>query len=656
MKSQVNALLHVLLGVCKDVQAAYPALKGFEKDTSRLPLLCRTRGLGLFTLDLPNLDALLLRGLEDGRLSLSGPLTQSVSPRIRVPKFLSGLWLRVFDKSACLKEDVDATAVFFLRQIFCLGKRIEVVCSNRRREAALETYHGIERSLRMPTLGWSDDRLVHRVGIADNSLEQAIASGKHLPLFPLEMQEEKEMSPRTNRTRLQRLQQVADIVVGSMKFFEPVSLSAELEEESLGIGFRHGPGAVSERFNQSEKFDFKNWPNKLDDWFPFEFCGKTAGSPKERPLNNEKSSRLILVPKTAKSPRIIAAEPAAHQWCQQLIRSYFVMETKSNPLLGYFVNFARQDLSGDLVVRASRDRKLATVDLSDASDRLSCWTVERVFRSNPSVLHALHAARTRLLRDSVSKHPGFLKLRKFASQGTAVTFPVQSVVFLCIALAASMQHGKITPRRILSLRNKVRVYGDDIILPSTGYEEILVLLDLLQLKANKAKCYVSGHFRESCGSDAFLGVDVTPVKPKTVLPDGPASRQAVVDTINNLFVKGLWNASHSLESLLPPRVQRGLRIVGPGDAGLVGLRSYCGSDESHLKQRWNSRLHRYESRVWGLRPRTRKSRTEGFEGLLAFFARKHCPSNARDSEHIELRGARDGLSWEPMCASSLVHA
>jgi len=650
MKSQVNALLHVLLGICKDVQVAYPAYKEVSRDIERLTLICQTRGLGLFTLDLPSLDAMLLHGLEAGRLTLKGPLCHRVSKRVKVPRLFSGLWLRVFDKDACLKSDADATAIFFLRQLTLLGKKIEVGCSFDRREAALENYHGIERQLRNPTLGWEFDELVSVVDDCDISLEQAIADRYQKTLFS-EEEEESSCNEGLTRLRLRRMQEVADVVIGSMKFFEPVSLSESLEQESLGIGFKHGPGAVAEKLGQVQKWAFPNWPRKLDEWFPYVFCGKTAGSDRERPSHHEMASRLICVPKTAKGPRIIAAEPTAHQWCQQIIRAFFVEETKRNPLVGSFINFSKQKLSGDLVVQASRDRKLATVDLSDASDRLSCWTVERVFRSNQSVLHALHAARTRLLRDDVSLNPGFLKLKKFASQGTATTFPVQSLVFLCAALAASLPHGRITAQRILALRGKVRVYGDDIILPCTGYEGLVSLLDSLQLKVNVAKSYINGKFRESCGSDAYSGYDVTPVKPKTLVPDGPTSRQAVVDTINNLFVKGLWNASDSLRDLLPLRLQRGIRIVGPCDVGTTGFASYSGSYEHHLTRRWNSSLHRSEVRVWGVKPRTLRSRVEGFEGLLAFFASKHNPEHARDCEHLETRGTRDGFAWEPACTS-----
>jgi hypothetical protein len=160
MKSQANALLHVLTEfLLGDVLSAYPALEGIDLDVKRIALYCQTRGLALFTLDLPNLDAILLDGLENGRLRLSGPLTRRVSKKVKVPRLFSGLWLRVFDRDACLRQEVDITALYFLRQIACLGKKISVECSEDRVEAVLEEYHNVERELRRPSLDWDADIL-----------------------------------------------------------------------------------------------------------------------------------------------------------------------------------------------------------------------------------------------------------------------------------------------------------------------------------------------------------------------------------------------------------------------------------------------------------------------------------------------------------------
>lgn len=651
MKSQVSVLLHVMRGLCEDVQAAYPEMRGVSQDYMRLALYCQTRGLGLFTLDLPHLDSLLLRGLETGRLMLEGPLTRRVSKRIKVPLLFRGLWLRVFDKDLCLQEDVDTSAILFLRQIFCLGKRVQVECSVDRRMTTIRNFHNVERELRRPSLEWSDDSIsLNRIN--DISLVDCVSDPAIGMLIPPRRAKVlvggHEQTRMRDRDFLEQCQRVADFVLNALPTFEPLTFSRELEQSGKGIGFRHGPGAVAEGLGQHEKSCFPNWPHKLQEWFPYEYCGKTIGSPRERPLNHEMPSRLICVPKTAKGPRLIAAEPVAHQWCQQIILRWLTVEIEKS-FIGYFINFRRQSLSGDLVLGASLDRKLATVDLSDASDRLTCWTVERMFRTHKSLLSALHAARTRYLKDDLSPDISFTKLVKFASQGTATTFPVQSIVFLIIALASAIGDRKVTLRNILKCRNQVRVFGDDIIIPTHGYARLCRIMELLQLKVNMAKSYVAGHYRESCGTDGYQGDDVTPVKPRLIVADGPDSCQAVVDTSNNLFLKGFCHASHNLTQTLPPRIQRGLRVVGIRESGFSGLTSYCGSDERHLVKRWNSRLHRHEGRIWRLSPKALKRDRNGFETLLDFFASSHSPGNPRTvSEYGRIRKVRSDLLWEPL--------
>jgi len=726
MKSQVNALLHVVQnGLFKDAILTYPALEGsLLKDMRRLALYCQSRGLGFFTLDLPHLHSIFLNGVKEGRLSLEGPLSRAVSKEVRVPRLFSGLWLRVFDKDACLKHEVDATAVAYLRMFLTFGSKLQVECSKDRIRAVMGAYYDVESKLRKPTLGWTDDNLglshtPHNVGcgtwnpelrdrtsngnalgtetrdlyvgihsycgfnrnshghlfdspliagksIGDNDsgdslrlynrpmhvhLVQAMdgSSDFHshsLPLFRKERGLEERVKLLEDQRILRQIQKVADLIVGSMSYYDPVEFSTQQDSDSNGIGFKHGPGAVAEGLKSWEKSQFPNWPQKLQNTFPYEVCGRTAGSPEVRPPNHEVASKLMSVPKTAKGPRLIAAEPASHMWCQQLTWRWLEREWKKM-FSSQFISFRDQTLSGDLVLKASRDRELVTIDLSDASDRLTCWTVERMFRCNPSLLTALHAARTRYLRDSVSKDGDFLLLRKFASQGTATTFPIMSLVMAFISIGSTIE-GEPTMAKIRKLGNQVRVFGDDIIIPSHGYVRLCRAMELLQLKVNMAKSYASGHFRESCGQDGYLGYDVTPIRPKTIVGDSPASCQAVVDNANNLFNKGYWHASNACLDLLPARLRRGIRIVGHNDVGFSGLTSYSGSDESHLIQRWNPSLHRYEVRVWQLFVQSQKRPRDGYSALLDFFASKHSHEYSRTvSEFADVRKTRIGLLWEP---------
>jgi len=719
MKSQVSALLHVTKGIITDVTSTYPELKEkLSKDLDRLTLYSQTRGLGLFTLDLPHLESLLLRALEEGRLSLEGPLSKVVSSVTKVPRLFSGLWLRVFERDSSLKHEVDVNALFFLRQLLVVGKRIEVICSDDRIQAKVSEYHDIERSLRKPSFNWADDELrldraeschiyerqlsagnrrnycgdlFHRSGILhtlseesasveddldevtavedsrvsdDHMLVHLVQAVDHIypstfdsnSLFPSGSGELDQRTKLDDIRLLNKIQQVADLIFGTFDAFEPIAFSNWIYERGLGTGFKHGPGAVAERLKNHEKSCFPNWPHKLQNTFPWELCGKTIGASSERPPNHEVASRLICVPKTAKGPRLIAAEPTSHQWCQQLLLRFLFVQCREHFGV-HFIDFRDQHKSGALVLKASLDRELATVDLSDASDRLSCWTVERMLRANSSLLCALHAARTRYIRDEISDIPSFLSLRKFASQGTATTFPVMSLVMLCIAIGSTLSDSeRVTWPKLRELRTKVRVFGDDIILPTHGYGRLVRAMNLLELKVNVAKSYVYGHFRESCGTDGFKGFDITPSKPKTLVADSPASCQAVVDTSNNLFNKGLWHASRTADDLLPISVRKYLRIVGRNEAGFSGLSSFVGSDERHLIQRWNSRLHRDEVRVWNLSFQSHRQERGGFDGLLDFFARAYNSSNPRVvSEYVDHRKPRTRLLWEPQNTDARVY-
>lgn len=637
-KSQTDGLLSIAAGILADARLAYPEVRGLDRDLTRLTLLVKNRGLGVFTLDLPKLDQSLVSGLESGSLDSKGTLRYS--KKYPVPRLFAGLYMLIFDKDLCLLQEADPTAIAFLRQLYCLGKKLAVPCSRKRELQAVKEYVDVERELPRPTLSWESDEL-GVVGVR-NSVHLCDPLGHHLPLYP----ECNNSGPARDNIFLARCQQVADIVASELGTFCPDCVIDAREQDFRGSGLGHGPGAVAERSGRYfDKYQFTSWSPKLEKLFPFSRMGRMPNDD-FFVKRHEAPSRLICVPKTAKGPRLIAAEPSEQMFCQKLTGSW-LREKVHESWIGSFINFRRQELSGEMVLRASLDRSLSTIDLSSASDRLTCWIVERIFRRNPSLLNALHAHRTRWIY--IPQLEEYIKLKKFASQGTDVTFPVQSIVFLCAALAVSVK-GDITIDNILKVRGKVRVFGDDIIIPTHGYAAITRLLSRMQLKVNEEKSFSSGNFRESCGTDAFRGYDVTPCKVRTVIADSPASCQAVIDQTNNLFYKGYWNASQQLEHRLRRGSRKRFTVVGRG-AGASGLGSFSlnlvyAELQSGLSQiraesirsdfrrfqrlyddrgltrllgkvRWNSLLHRAEVRIETIRSRTKNEPfNKGYSGLL----------------------------------------
>lgn len=157
MKSHSSNLLDVAAGILADVKLAYPEYKRADLDLLRLSRNVDARGLGLFTLDLPQMDQALTAGLQSGRLVYSGPLSRAVSKKILVPRLFEGLWLRVFDVDLCLLPEPDVNAILFLRQLTCLGKKIAGMCDHKRLRKAVSEFHYVERNLPKASLRWSAD-------------------------------------------------------------------------------------------------------------------------------------------------------------------------------------------------------------------------------------------------------------------------------------------------------------------------------------------------------------------------------------------------------------------------------------------------------------------------------------------------------------------
>jgi hypothetical protein len=406
---------------------------------------------------------------------------------------------------------------------------------------------------------------------------------------------------------------------------------------------KHGPGAVSDCRGKS-KYSFPNWPRKLELTFPSsEFAVPNANffhEGIERKVlglsAHEPPSRLIVVPKTQKAPRLIASEPVAHQWMQQAVRLFLLPKVESGILRGV-VRFNDQTYSQKGALAASASGHGCTIDLSSASDRLSCWTVERFFRANLSLLEAFHACRTRWVVNEIDKKlPKYLVLKKFAPMGSALTFVVQSVVYATTSVACTMveRYGTSlyrmsTKKFRLAAQKCARstiVFGDDIIVPERSYSLVSEVLSYLGLKINTDKSFVGGFFYESCGVDAYAGVDVTPAYYlQDLVESDPSSLSSVVESSNNFHRKGLWKTAEWLSNQIPDRLSRRLGIVGHDD-GAFGLASFCGRSFSHLKEKWNDQYQRNEYLMLTVFTREKRKQVEGIYSLFQYFTESPDPS------------------------------
>lgn len=649
MKSYDIFLQGVLCAILDDVAQWYPeGATEWKRAQARLRSLVKTRGVRFLTVDLVAAGKHFDRCLEVGAYIPSKLPGQAARKGLAVPRLFEGLLVRVFSRtSGKLRRNADICAISFVRQLYFAAKKIKMEAPEHATFNTVAEFFGIEKAQRSSSLPWGEDTLfgpgpVLQLHITDglpeprntNEPEFEFVSNSPKPKLGL-----RESYPGL----LETIQQVADVVSSDLGWLEYSEITP-----------RHGPGAVADKFGES-KFDFPNWPAKLENSFPSSFFayyreGSWLLDQDElgpRLSKAEPPSRLIAVPKTQKAPRLIAAEPTAHQWIQQGIMEQLISMMDKTVLVNC-VSIRDQEPSRVLALSASIHRHLSTIDLSSASDRVSCWLVERMFRRNPRLLIAFHAVRTRwllnLLDKKSSKH---VVLRKFTTMGSALTFPVQSIIYamICIGVdvwyrASVVTDGVRQPsidlsrlksgeflKRVNDSSRRVRVFGDDIIHPLSSTDLLIEVLSYLGLEVNIHKTFAASFFRESCGLDAYQGIEVTPCYVNEVPCDTePETLVSVVESSNNFFLRGLWRTADFLVHALPPWFQRGIGVKAVG-SGAFGLTSFVGADVGHLKLRWNDQLQHEEARAFTALPKGRKKRgIRGSAALLQYFTERPPPT------------------------------
>jgi hypothetical protein len=203
-------------------------------------------------------------------------------------------------------------------------------------------------------------------------------------------------------------------------------------------------------------------------------------------------NRIVTVPKNYKVDRTIAIEPDMNIYVQKGIGGVI-----RGRLRGIGVNLDDQTKNQRLARVGSLSGRLATIDLSMASDCISRAIVEKLIRSD--WLTALGQCRSPF---GVLPSGEKIFYQKYSSMGNGYTFELETLIFLSLAYAWARIHGEDVDR--------ITVYGDDIIVPSTMAEGFCGLLSWCGFTPNTKKSYWTGPFRESCGKHYFQGYDITP--------------------------------------------------------------------------------------------------------------------------------------------------
>lgn len=623
MKSHMPKVVAIMDGIISDTITMLPDCKAsLEKDSSYLRRAIEERGLPFFLVTLPDYCKYLERSLE---LSvLDDDIPQGIPSSRGRPILFGSLLSRIFEPCGQLRASPCIDSITAFRQLTVVFKRFRIDCPDAAKKKSLDAFYDCERSLVPPRPStWYSDSPVW------SSFRGHPNCG---PDIPFDMASGHPWDWDLYR----RICRLMISTLGEVPYWDMTP--------------KHGPGVVSEYsegwFN---KWNLPYWTKRLDPVFPHDWYASFSPEYQDYELRLP-ASRLIMVPKTQKSPRIICAEPLVHQWIQQAVWNALDSRVGSS-LFAKSVTFHSQDTSRERCVLGSIDRSLSTIDLSEASDRLSARLVEYVFQET-SWLDAFHACRTEYLEQRLSDgHPGRVRLKKFAPMGSALTFPVQSIVFTTLAVFGVCSSRGIKPRKrsdIQRIAQEVTVFGDDIIVPTDCHQMVTQLLHEVGLKVNTDKSFWKGYFRESCGEYAYRGVSVSSAYYLFPYDGSPDSLTATVEASNNFFLRGYWNTASAIEREIPEKERKLIPVV-PWTSGAFGFIS-SGSFGYHLlKKRWNRDYQRYEYRTLSVTSKVTRVRGRGRADYIQYcIEQPHGTLSSWQAGQVSKATPRKRVAWSPL--------
>jgi hypothetical protein len=403
---------------------------------------------------------------------------------------------------------------------------------------------------------------------------------------------------------------------------------------------KHGPGSTAEGLlDPSDKLDNLSLPERDAYVFRSGSFGRTGlnryaldGVPS---TSEDPEAEFRLVYKNITAMRSIVMEPIIRMYLQQEVARWLI--DAMTPVANQLIDFRDQTHNQEYAVIGSYLWDRDTIDLSAASDRIHVDLVRKVFPKG--WLFYLLGTRTSVVNAGEQK----VKLNKFAPMGSALCFPVQSLLFSSILILAYLMHANnkgledcltkdmeglhqvrdfirkmhvedlyLIPQPGFNSRYvRPRVFGDDLICDQQITDLVLILLTRLGLKVNSEKSFRgSSMFRESCGTYAYHGHDVTPFRfriphhRKTVdtkvfasLVDQAnragdfgyvAVRSVYINYLKRCTLGG-WVGKHQL--FIPFTLNR-------DEFGILSTRR-----NNLSRRRWNHHLQREEHKVLRIQPR-----------------------------------------------------
>lgn len=519
-----------------------------DKDYETLVTRATHEGYQFLTVTLPSLGKAFDKALGDELLQLPGNFGSYKGSGI--PRFLVQHFRRVFRMDGTLLDNPSVESIRAIRQVCFYAYKAKLPVGKAKEDRVVSDFLATEREV------------------------LAFVGSSESPFLP---------------DRLSPIVDKAAEILG--RVFHDFSIGRVLP--------RHGKGVtadlpVKRKWASKPKSAGHSWNDPLVSCFGGLFyfsseheCSLSISQPGYDPYlgwlrpDSSMTARVLLVPKDSRGPRLISAEPVHRQFIQQGIMSYMVDTLQRHALTQGNVNFDNQEVNRALALEGSKSREWSTLDLKEASDRVSLAMVQAYFQKCPELLRCLIASRsshTRLPNGSV------VELAKFAPMGSACCFPVLAAcVWATVAAAVELLSLPCDPKQIF-------VYGDDVIVPTKIANLVGPILSHVGLKVNESKSFIDSRFLESCGMDAFEGQDVTPVRLRAInlldFSSATSQSQLAVSTVehgnlaNQRGYHYLANQAFSLASRYFGKLPR-----VPVQSGVIGIHSQCPLDWDHTDGR-----------------------------------------------------------------------
>lgn len=389
----------------------------------------------------------------------------------------------------------------------------------------------------------------------------------------------------------------------------------------------HGPGAVAQGETGKDKWNFESIPGlnpsvflyypKVD-WIALGYGDGWQPASLER--SAERVARACVVPKDFRGHRIICIEPKELQFMQQGLMRVLYKHVHSHFLTKRSIDFEDQVVS----MKMARSLRFATIDLKDASDRISLMLARIIFpRAFLKLVTSMRS--THVAWDGV-----LYKSNILATMGNALCFPLETLTFWSIALGAMIAANRIqldrSNVRDVLRQFPIRVFGDDVIAPRKWYPFIERVFEDCGFVINRNKTAVDSLVREACGSWWFNATDVRIVRFKSFRLRNTSDWLGYLDASRWFNAIGFSKLSHAI-----CRLAQRMHPVPFGFNGLPGRfvrryglttlpsqRSVERVDEAGL-YRWNTELQRLEFRMPSLEGEMVRRDLQGYYGLYAYF-------------------------------------